>query len=58
MPRWATDDAASTQVLAELHTRLRAGDSPEAAMRAARAKVRASAGAAPLQWAGWIVIVE
>jgi CHAT domain-containing protein len=59
MPRWAADDPLSTSLLTELHARLRAGDAPEVAMRAARAKVRsASGGAAPFQWAGWIVIAE
>jgi CHAT domain-containing protein len=58
MPRWSADDEPSLQLLTELHARLRAGESPETAIQAARAKVRASAGAAPLQWAGWIVIVE
>ncbi|HEY7501856.1 MAG TPA: CHAT domain-containing tetratricopeptide repeat protein [Vicinamibacterales bacterium] len=59
MPRWTADEARSTEMLTELHARLRAGDTPEAAVQSARAKVRrSSAGAVPLQWAGWIVIVE
>ena len=42
LPRWAGDDAASTTLLATLHERLRAGDAPDIALQAARAKVRAA----------------
>jgi len=53
--RWSSDDA--NVLLTELHTRLRAGDAPEAALHAARAKVRASADtAAPLHWASWMMV--
>jgi CHAT domain-containing protein len=57
LPRWRGDDAASNAFLAALHARLRAGDAPEAALRAARVSVRASPGSsAPYFWAGWMLV--
>jgi tetratricopeptide (TPR) repeat protein len=55
LPRWPTDDTLSDQMLADLHARLRAGDSPEAALQAARATLRAS-NPAPYYWAGWMLV--
>ena len=55
MPRWPTEDPLSNQMLAELHARLRAGDSPELALQAARQKVRAR-NPAPYYWSAWMLI--
>jgi CHAT domain-containing protein len=55
--RWASDDALSNTFLADLHARLRAGDTPEIALHAARKKIReAKGGALPIQWAAWMLI--
>jgi tetratricopeptide (TPR) repeat protein len=57
MPRWAVDDAVSSQFLTELHVRIRAADGAEAALGAAREKIRRNAAtAAPFYWAGWMLI--
>ena len=57
LPRWAGDDAASTTLLATLHERLRAGDAPDIALQAARAKVRAGQEtSSPFYWAGWMLM--
>jgi CHAT domain-containing protein len=51
------DDAASDALIAELHVRLKAGDSPADALHAARMKVRKSdATSAPFYWAGWMIV--
>jgi tetratricopeptide (TPR) repeat protein len=55
--RWAGDDGPATTLLTELHARLRAGDTPAVALRAARAKVRATTPpSSPLAWAGWMLV--
>jgi len=57
LPRWATDEAASTAMLSALHERLRAGDPPDTALQAARARVRAGrATSAPFYWASWMLL--
>ena len=57
LPRWAGDDAASTALLVTLHERLRAGDAPEIALQAARAKVRSGRDtASPFYWAAWMLM--
>jgi CHAT domain-containing protein len=57
VPRWRADEAASNAFLAALHARLRAGDSPDVAQRAARTAVRQSRGfSAPHFWAGWMLV--
>jgi tetratricopeptide (TPR) repeat protein/CHAT domain-containing protein len=57
MPRWVVEDAVSSQFLTELHLRIRAAGGAEAALRAARDKVRRTAAtAAPFFWAGWMLI--
>jgi CHAT domain-containing protein/tetratricopeptide (TPR) repeat protein len=57
VPRWSVDAAATTPFLVELHQRLRAGESPEQALQAARAKLRrAPSTSAPFFWAGWMVL--
>ena len=57
LPRWAGDDAASTTLLATLHERLRAGDAPDIALQAARAKVRAGREtSSPFYWAAWMLM--
>jgi tetratricopeptide (TPR) repeat protein len=57
LPRWATDDAASRVAMAALHERLRAGDAPDVALQAARARIRASGDTSvPFFWASWMLI--
>jgi tetratricopeptide (TPR) repeat protein len=57
LPRWKSDEAAGEALIAELHARLKAGDAPPDAMRAARRKIRSNeATAAPFYWAGWMVV--
>jgi tetratricopeptide (TPR) repeat protein len=57
LPRWVGDDAASDALIAELHARLKAGDSPADALQAARMKVRkAENTVAPYFWAGWMLV--
>ena len=56
LPRWAGDDAASIALLVTLHERLRAGDAPDIALQAARAKVRSGRGTgSPFYWAAWML---
>jgi CHAT domain-containing protein len=55
--RWASDEAPSNALLAEVHARLRAGDSPDAALQAARTKIRsATETSTPFHWSGWMVV--
>ena len=57
LPRWAVDDNVSTELLAALHTRLRAGDTPDVALQAARTTVRSHREtSAPYYWASWMLI--
>jgi CHAT domain-containing protein len=57
LPRWMGDDTASDALIAELHVRLKSGDSPADALHAARMKVRKTdATAAPFYWAGWMIV--
>ena len=57
MARWPTQTAAAEDLLAGFHRRVRAGEPPASALRAAQADVRASQGhSAPFYWAGWILI--
>jgi hypothetical protein len=57
LPRWVTDEAAGEALVTELHARIKAGDAPADALRAARSKVRADAAtSAPYYWAGWMVV--
>jgi CHAT domain-containing protein len=57
LPRWAADEAASTALLRALHERLRAGDAPDVALQAARARVRAGREtSAPFHWAAWMIL--
>jgi tetratricopeptide (TPR) repeat protein len=55
MPRWQIEPAVSKTFLTALHERLRAHDTPEAALKAARARVRES-GALPSSWAAWLLV--
>jgi CHAT domain-containing protein len=44
-------------MLAEMHARLQAGDTPEAALQSAQGMLRAAeATDAPYFWAGWMVV--
>jgi CHAT domain-containing protein len=55
--RWTAADPASETMLEEFYARLRAGDPPAAALREARARLRAGEGTnAPAHWAGWLLI--
>ena len=57
MARWLTQTAAAEDLLAGFHRRVRAGERPESALRAAQSDVRESEGhSAPFYWAGWILI--
>jgi tetratricopeptide (TPR) repeat protein len=57
LPRWPADDSASTDFLVALHTQLRAGDEPDVALQAARAKIRRGREtSAPFYWAGWMLV--
>jgi CHAT domain-containing protein len=57
VPRWAADDAAASVAMAALHERLRAGDAPDTALQAARARVRAGREtSAPFYWAAWMIL--
>jgi CHAT domain-containing protein len=57
LSRWRCDDAASSDLLTALHAQLRAGDSPEVALQAARAKIRRGRDtSAPFYWAGWMIV--
>jgi len=55
VPRWPPNPEASRLFLAAMHERLRGGDSPEAALRAARARLRES-GAPVSAWAAWLLV--
>jgi tetratricopeptide (TPR) repeat protein/CHAT domain-containing protein len=55
--RWAAPPAARDRLMAELYTRLQAGDPPATAVAAAQRVVRANAATAPpINWAGWMVV--
>jgi tetratricopeptide (TPR) repeat protein len=55
--RWADDDAASDELIADVHSRVRAGQSVQAALLSARETLRAHDAAAPPRlWAAWIVV--
>jgi CHAT domain-containing protein len=57
VPRWAADQPAATELLTLFHARLRAGDSPSAALSAATSVLRKrEATGAPFYWAGWLLI--
>jgi hypothetical protein len=57
LPRWAADHPVSTELLTALHTRLRAGDAPDAALQSARSIVRSRREtSAPFHWASWMLI--
>jgi hypothetical protein len=57
LPRWMGDEKAGETLIAELHARLKAGDSPADALQAARMKLRkAEDTAAPFFWAGWMLL--
>jgi CHAT domain len=57
VPRWAVDQPAATQLLTLFHARLRAGDSPSAALHAAVSVLRKrEETSAPFYWAGWLLI--
>ena len=55
--RWSGPPSARERLLAELHTRLQAGDTPAAALSAAQRLLRSTREtAAPLNWAGWMIV--
>ena len=57
LSRWGGDDAASSDLLTVLHSRLRAGDPPDVALQAARSKIRhGRETSAPFYWAGWMLV--
>jgi tetratricopeptide (TPR) repeat protein len=57
LARWPADDASADALLAAFYSRRLAGDSVAAALKAARAKVRAAEGTrAPAHWAGWVLL--
>jgi CHAT domain-containing protein len=57
MTRWAGDEAVGAAMLGDFHTRLKAGELPDAALQGARAALRAREETrAPYFWAGWMII--
>jgi hypothetical protein len=57
MTRWAGDEAVAAAMLGDFHTRLKAGERPDAALQGARAALRAREETrAPYFWAGWMII--
>lgn len=57
MPRWSGDADAANQLLADFHSRLRHGESPDEALAAAQRALRLShERAAPHHWAGWLLL--
>jgi CHAT domain-containing protein len=57
LARWPADAEAGNALLAELHRRLRDGATPREALHAAREAVRRRPQtAAPVHWAGWMLI--
>jgi CHAT domain-containing protein len=54
---WPVEDRSTAQLMTQLHTRLRAGDSESVALaRAQRAMLRNPATAGPFYWAGFILV--
>lgn len=57
MARWPTEGACGEDLLAEFYARVRAGESPARALRAAQAALRSRKDTrAPSCWAGWILM--
>jgi tetratricopeptide (TPR) repeat protein/CHAT domain-containing protein len=57
MTRWAGDEAVAAAMLGDFHTRLKAGERPDAALQGARAALRTREETrAPYFWAGWMII--
>ena len=55
--RWTAPGASSDRLLTEFYRRLYAGEPPAAALRAAQQAVRSTpATAAPIHWAGWLLL--
>jgi tetratricopeptide (TPR) repeat protein len=59
LPRWTGEEKSTGELLEELHRRLRAGDRPGEALRAAATVLRANPDtAAPFYWAGWMTLAS
>lgn len=59
LPRWTGEEKSTGVLLEELHRRLRAGDRPGDALRAAATVLRANPDtAAPFYWAGWMTLAS
>jgi CHAT domain-containing protein len=57
LARWTSDAAASDALLAEWHRLVLAGEDPGRALHGARAAIRRRPEwAAPLFWAGWMMM--
>jgi tetratricopeptide (TPR) repeat protein/CHAT domain-containing protein len=57
IPRWSVPPPARDRMMAELHKRLQAGESPAAALAAGQRSLRFTPEtAAPIHWAAWMVI--
>lgn len=57
MARWPAEGACGEDLLVEFYARVKAGESPARALRAAQATLRSREGTrAPYCWAGWILI--
>lgn len=57
MARWPTEGACGEELLAEFYARVKVGESPARALRAAQATLRSREDSrAPYCWAGWILI--
>jgi len=57
LPRWASDEALSADLLREVHANLRDGRTPAAALQRGRQALRVRpASSAPFYWAAWAII--
>ena len=57
LPRWASDEATSADLIREVHAHLRAGRTPAEALQQGRRALRVSpASSAPFYWAAWAII--
>ena len=57
LPRWAADVVVSTELLVAFLARLRAGDTPDVALQAARSPIRSRPKtSAPFYWASFMLV--
>jgi CHAT domain-containing protein len=57
IPRWSIPPPARDRLMAEFYRRLQAGEPPASALAAAQRLVRSTPEtAAPIHWAGWMLV--